>query len=105
VTRYTSGANQEYRIKKLLEGAGAIVTRSAGSRGLADLVAMFDHTTFGLQIKSAEAMPTEAEHEMVREASSRTQAKWAMVHSRGRKIRVWVYQRGKPSKLPVPGLS
>ena len=104
MTRYTSGRNQEYRIKKLLENGGAyLVTRSAGSHGQADLVAFFYHATFCVQVKRAK--PSAKEHELVREASANTACKWAMVWSNGKEIRTWTYQRGKPSKLPVPGLS
>lgn len=37
---FKSGIRQEYRIKKLLESQGWLVTRSAGSHGYADLIAI-----------------------------------------------------------------
>ena len=103
MTRYASGRRQEYLVKKLLESAGAyLVTRSAGSKGAADLVAFFDHATYAVQVKRAK--PTGAEHLKVQEASANTACKWVMVWSNAGVIRQWVYQRGKASKIPVPGL-
>ena len=40
VTRYESGARYERKAKAELEAKGYIVTRAAGSRGAADLVAV-----------------------------------------------------------------
>jgi len=47
VGNYTKGRRVEHRARKLLEDAGFLVVRSAGSKGPADLVA-FDAISFRL---------------------------------------------------------
>lgn len=39
-TNYCRGRNLEYRVKELFEKAGYVVVRAAGSKGVADLVAI-----------------------------------------------------------------
>lgn len=39
-TNYTRGRNLEYRAEAYLKAAGYVVTRAAGSKGVADLMAM-----------------------------------------------------------------
>ena len=79
-----------------------MVTRSAGSKGLADLVAFFDTGTFAIQVKRAK--PTAKEQAEVVLASSKTAATWAVVWSHRGEIEAWVYRDGRESKLRVPGL-
>ena len=102
MTRYASGRRAEWAVRKRLESAGAIVVRSAGSKGPADLVALFDYATFCVQVKRAK--PTAAETEAVRAASAKTEARWAMVHYNDGIQDVKVFRKGKPHKLWPPGL-
>jgi Holliday junction resolvase len=49
---YIKGRQREHNLKRKLERAGWLVVRSAGSRGVFDLIAIKD-VTLGLQIKGA----------------------------------------------------
>jgi len=103
MTKYASGRNQEWIVKRRLIDAGAfLVTRSAGSKGAADLVAFFDTATYAIQVKRAK--PTAAEQADIVIASSKTAATWAVVWSHRGEIESWVYRAGRESKLRVPGL-
>ena len=67
MTNYTKGANAEREAKKLLEMVGYDVTRSAGSKGMWDLVAY--HYVLGtrlIQVKVEGAM-TPIEYEGIKE--------------------------------------
>jgi len=86
----------------MLESAGAMVMRSAGSKGAADLAAFFEHATVCVQVKNHK--PSQKDHDSVLEASKRTEARWALVHLDGAHMQTWVYKGGKAHKLPVPGL-
>lgn len=87
----------------MLEAGGAyLVTRSAGSRGVADLIALYDHCTVAVQVKNHK--PSQRDHDAVEEASRHTDARWALVYLNGSDMQTWVYLRGKSCKIPVPGL-
>ena len=104
MTRYASGRRQEWRVRKMLEQGGAyLVTRSAGSKGAADLIALFDHCTVAVQVKNHK--PSQADHDKVQEASKHTDARWALVALSGSEMETWCYKRGKAHKVPVPGLT
>jgi len=49
---YIKGRQREHNLKRKLEQAGWLVVRSAGSKGVFDLIAIKD-VTLGLQIKGA----------------------------------------------------
>ena len=49
--RYRRGADFERKIKKLLEAEGWFVVRSAGSKGLVDLIAVFEGEIWAIQAK------------------------------------------------------
>lgn len=49
---YIKGRQREHNLKRKLERAGWLVVRSAGSKGVFDLIAIKD-VTLGLQIKGA----------------------------------------------------
>jgi Holliday junction resolvase len=49
---YLKGRQREHNLKRKLERAGWLVVRSAGSKGVFDLIAI-KHVTLGLQVKSA----------------------------------------------------
>ena len=86
-----------------MEGGGAIVVRSAGSRGPADLVAMYDYATWAIQVKRAK--PTAAEVEAVRMVSAKTLARWAVVHYNGGLVSLQAFWDGKATKrISPPGL-
>lgn len=103
MTRYASGRRQEWRVRGFLESAGAfLVTRSAGSKGLADLIALFEHTTVAVQVKNH--LPSQKDHDAVCAASEKTDARWALVYLNGGEMRTWVYKSGRAHKVPVPGL-
>lgn len=46
--RYQSGRNFEYRVKRYFETQGYFVVRSAGSKGIADLIAISPDGTVSL---------------------------------------------------------
>jgi len=50
--RYKRGALLERRVKKLLEKDGYYVVRAAGSKGIADLVAIKNSQAYLIQVKS-----------------------------------------------------
>jgi Holliday junction resolvase len=50
--RYIKGRNREHNLKRKLERAGWLVVRSAGSKGVFDLIAIKD-VTIGIQVKGA----------------------------------------------------
>lgn len=84
------------------DGGAYLVTRSAGSKGAADLIALYDHATICVQVKNHK--PSQKDHDAVEEASRHTEARWALVYLNGSDMQTWVYLRGKSSKIPVPGL-
>jgi Holliday junction resolvase len=49
---YIKGRQREHNLKRRLERAGWLVVRSAGSKGIFDLIAIKD-VTLGLQVKGA----------------------------------------------------
>ncbi len=55
-TNYTRGRAFEYRTKALLESLGYYVIRSAGSKGIADLVAIGDTVAAFVQCKRSGAI-------------------------------------------------
>ena len=58
---YRKGRRAEYRTRRLLEGAGFMCVRSAGSKGAVDLVA-FDRVSLKfLQVKAGRGRLTPAE--------------------------------------------
>jgi Holliday junction resolvase len=52
VRAYIKGRQREHNLKRKLECAGWLVVRSAGSKGVFDLIAIKD-VTLGLQVKGA----------------------------------------------------
>ena len=52
MSNYDKGARQENQLKKILEAGGAYVIRSAGSKGLFDLVAIFPDYIRLIQVKT-----------------------------------------------------
>ena len=100
LTRYESGRRAEWAVKKMLHLAGAKhVLRSAGSKGQADLVALFDNATWAVQVKTYK--PTAKEVEAVRLASEDTEARWALVMCGGGAVESVCYRKGKqyPARL------
>ena len=64
MTNYTKGANAERECKKLLEMLGYDVVRSAGSKGMWDIVGVYCNHIRLIQVKVEGAM-TPAEHESI----------------------------------------
>ncbi len=58
-TRYQSGYAFERRVRKMLEGMGYYVIRSAGSKGIADLVALGKSIKVLVQCKRSGAISAE----------------------------------------------
>lgn len=58
--RYRKGADKERRLKKKLEKEGYWVVRAAGSKGVADLVAIKDSQAYLIQVKHERISPKEA---------------------------------------------
>jgi len=103
MTNYAKGRRAEWAVRDLLQEAGAIVVRSAGSKSPADLVAMFPHRTYAIQVKTYK--PTAADEVKCWKPSSDTEAAWVMVHFEGGKVvNARAYKGGKPYKVLPPGL-
>jgi len=64
MTNYEKGANAEREARHLLETLGYDVTRSAGSKGQWDLIAVYVNHIRLIQVKVEGAM-TPAEHEAI----------------------------------------
>ncbi len=58
--RYLAGANFERKVKKQLEAEGCLVIRSAGSKGVADLVAIKEGRNVLVQCKTDKISAKEA---------------------------------------------
>lgn len=56
---YTSGARAERAVKQAFEARGALVVRSAGSKGKVDLVAIRPDSVWAIQVKTAKPTPQE----------------------------------------------
>ena len=52
MSNYDKGARQENQLKKIKEAEGAYVIRSAGSKGLFDLVVIYPKHTQLIQVKT-----------------------------------------------------
>lgn len=50
--RYVKGRRHEYRAKEMWEKEGAFVVRAAGSKGVADLVAIKNSQAYLIQVKA-----------------------------------------------------
>jgi Holliday junction resolvase len=59
--RYRKGADKERRLKKKLEKEGYWVVRAAGSKGVADLVAIKDGRPYLIQVKHERIARKEAQ--------------------------------------------
>ncbi|MBE0467411.1 MAG: hypothetical protein IBX71_09350 [Candidatus Desulforudis sp.] len=57
--KYSAGRKAEQRVASRLRRAGASVRTSPGSRGPADLTAIFEHKKWLVQVKSGENPPKE----------------------------------------------
>jgi hypothetical protein len=103
MTPYSKGRRAEWAVRDLLQAEGAIVVRSAGSKSRADLVAMFPHKTYALQVKTYK--PTKAELQTAKEASRDTLAHWVVVwYELGRVRGSWAFKGGLEYKILPPGL-
>ena len=51
MNRYTQGRREEYRIRDIFRNNGYYVTRSAGSKGIFDLIILGQNTGYAIQIK------------------------------------------------------
>lgn len=60
---YNRGRQLEYRTIKNFEAMGCVAMRSAGSHGLADVIAWNEQTIWLIQVKSGNARMTPAERE------------------------------------------
>jgi hypothetical protein len=78
------------------------VTRSAGSKGKADLVAFFEHHTYAVQVKRR--MPSKAEIRDLIEMSKLTAAIWVLVYWNGGLKNVYCWKKGRVHKVYPPGL-
>lgn len=68
---YRKGADFERRVRKIIENEGGFVVRSAGSKGVFDLIAIYpDGTIFGIQCKRSGSL-SRKEIERILEISSK----------------------------------
>jgi Holliday junction resolvase-like predicted endonuclease len=63
VSHYTAGRRAEYRAKQILTAAGYSVTRAAGSKGYADLIAWDSQRIRFVSVKRGSARPSSLERE------------------------------------------
>lgn len=89
-SKYTSGRNKEYQTKQVLEKEGYIVLRSAGSKGVFDIVAIGDTVVRLIQVKST-IKDVKFNDEIERLRSINTPACCTK--------ELWVYYRGKPVQI------
>jgi Holliday junction resolvase-like predicted endonuclease len=79
--RYRAGRNKEYAARKFLEARGAsLVMRSAGSKGLADLCAVFRAVVWLVQVKATS-----------KRGNAWQDANWKALKALPRPFNVWVY--------------
>jgi hypothetical protein len=65
VSRYTAGRRAEYRAQRILEAAGYVTARMAGSHGAFDVIAWNGAQVRLIQVKRGSARMTPAERETV----------------------------------------
>ena len=71
MTRYSTGRTFEYKVRSLLEESGWWVVRSAGSKGVADLVGVSEAEVILVQCKhGAQPFSTREWNELYRTASA-----------------------------------
>lgn len=93
MTKYSNGANFERRVKKLWEKKDYLVIRSAGSRGIADLVALkscascyeMHAEVFLIQCKLHEAI-SQSDRNVLSVRSDSVNAIGLVAYSRGKEI-------------------
>ncbi len=73
-TAYRKGRRAEYLLKKELEEAGWFVVRSAGSRGVVDLVALKDDQVLLIQVQMGSYISYE-KRQQLKELASRVKGK------------------------------
>src|SRR3989304_6922232 len=82
MTRYATGRRFEWQTRDALKTGGAVfVMRAAGSKGPADLVAVYPEWVWFVQCKVAR--PTAEERAKVQASASATNQRWAMVWKDG----------------------
>jgi hypothetical protein len=91
VTQYTKGRRFEWKLAAQLKADGALVMRSAGSHGDADLIALYLWGVVAIQAKTRK--PVAAEIRKIAAASKQTGVNWLLVWPDGRRIlyRHWKY--------------
>lgn len=100
---YRKGVRLERKVLALLREAGCLYpTRTAGSHGAYDVIAPFPEATYLISCKAYKG--TKAEAERCQEASSNTEARWALVTLEDGKLVTQCWRRGKPWKLGPWGL-
>ena len=73
MTRYAKGRRAEYKTMRVLEAAGYTTLRTAGSHGVADVVALGSTGAVRLiSVKSGTARPTAVEREALEELQSQS---------------------------------
>ena len=100
MNNYGRGRRFEWKLAAQLKAEGAIVMRSAGSHGEADLVAMWQDATWAIQAKTR--TPTAAEVRKIAKASELTSAViWMLVWPVGKAIAYRSWINGAEWKAPM----
>jgi len=86
VTRYASGRRFEWRVKRFLERRGWFVVRSAGSHGIADLVALRRGCPPMLVQCKADGRLSPAEREIAGELEHQTGGSFVVAYRLGRHV-------------------
>jgi Holliday junction resolvase len=94
---YIKGRSREHILKRKLERAGWLVVRSAGSKGVFDLIAIKD-VTLGLQIKGAK--PSKRELARIAQAIKGRAIIGTVVILKGRKWEIWEVDEDGNLKCP-----
>jgi len=104
MTAYAKGRRAEWAVRDLMQAEGAIVVRSAGSKSPADLVALFPHKTYCIQVKTYKPS-IKGDLQIAKEASRDTLAHWVVVwYELGRVRGSWAFKGGLEYKILPPGL-
>lgn len=98
---YIKGRQREHNLKRKLERAGWLVVRSAGSKGVFDLIAIKD-VTLGLQIKGAK--PSKQELTRIAQATKGRAIIGVVAILKGHKWEFWEVDEDGNLRCPRPNL-
>jgi Holliday junction resolvase len=99
MTNYARGANRERQLQARLTEDGWVVQRSAGSKGVCDLLALRRGEAYLIEVKSGKTPFADfgpAKRKALREAAKVAGAKALLVHWPPNKVPVWHFEKSWP---------